>query len=162
MLRASTFLLLVLTTSPLLGQWEQRLGVRAGIAQYEAEGFRTDIESTKPAIGVDYWLRRGRFAVDFGVDAYQVMYSGTYTVASADAQLLLGPADGPKFGIGVGPNLINSEGDLDFNFVPSLWAHIPAGNKQVYALLKRHTSSGNIDGDSETLMLMFGMRFGRL
>jgi hypothetical protein len=161
MLRVSSLLLLFLTTFPLFAQWEQRLGVRAGVVHYEAEGFRLALNTSTVGFGADYWLRRGRFGVDFGADAYQVKAVGTFLMASADAQLLLGAVDEAHFGIGVGPNLISSEGDIDVNFVPSLWAHIPVGHHQAYVLIKRHTSSGNIDGDAETVMLMGGFRFWR-
>ncbi|HYI12706.1 MAG TPA: hypothetical protein VEK57_26895 [Thermoanaerobaculia bacterium] len=162
MLRSLVLLLFLLSTSPLFAQsWEKRFGLRFGIAQYEAEGFRIDTKVTAPVFGGDFWLRRGRVALDLGVDGYQIKTAGSFINASADVQFLLGSADGPQFGIGVGPNMSSADGDIDFTFVPTVTFHIPAGRQQVYVVGRHHTSSANIDGDAKTTIFMAGVRFAR-
>lgn len=145
------FFLLLLITLPLAAQTEKRLGVRAGVAQFEAEGFRTRFNTTALVLGADFWMRRGRFALDVGFDGYQVKGTDTFKIVSADVQFLIG-----RLAIGAGPSLIGSE-DSDITFVPSISLNLPAGRRQFVAMVRHFEGDIGFE-DSTTTMFLLGLR----
>ena len=152
MKRTLLFALLLIAT-PLAAQTEMRAGVRAGIAQYEADGFRVRFDAIAPVFGGDFWMRRGRFALDLGFDGYQIKGADTFTILSADAQFLIG-----RLAIGGGPAMVTS-GDTDFTFIPSLSLNLPAGKRQFVAMVRYHEADLGFENSKTTLFLL-GMRTG--
>ncbi len=161
MLRPLALLGSLLVSLPLFAQWDMRAGFRAGLVQYEAEGFRVPITASAPACGADLWMRRSRFALDVGIDAFQAKPTGMFWLLSADAHLLLGRPTGPHVALGAGPSLIVTDDVTEVVVSPLASVVLPVGERQAYALVRWHQAGPELDR-AKTVLILFGVRTGNL